>query len=66
VATSGDFNLAIDSYPAKSVITKAHQFDALLGRSSGEAVKDWREVLSTLRSPRAATALSAFDAEVVT
>jgi hypothetical protein len=51
------------TFPARTVLTRAHQFDASLGSSTCEPVREWREVLASLRLPKAAVALSAFGDE---
>jgi tetratricopeptide (TPR) repeat protein len=42
------------TYHGISIHTRAKEFDQLLGTSSQEAAKDWREVLATLRPPQLA------------
>jgi hypothetical protein len=42
------------TYHGISIHTRAKEFDQLLGSSSQEAAKDWREVLATLRPPQLA------------
>jgi tetratricopeptide (TPR) repeat protein len=42
------------TYHGVTVVTRAKEFDLLLGPSNRGAVRDWRDVLGSLRSPRMA------------
>ncbi|MGH3831833.1 MAG: hypothetical protein ACRDRS_15535 [Pseudonocardiaceae bacterium] len=44
------------TYHGVTVIIRAKEFDQLLGPSNGGAVRDWRELLASLRPPRLALA----------
>lgn len=51
------------TYHGVTVAARAHEFDRLLGRSNCESVRDWREVLTSLRKPQ--LALTIGQSEVV-
>jgi tetratricopeptide (TPR) repeat protein len=40
------------TYHGVTVVSRAHEFDRLLGPSNAESVRDWREVLTSLRRPQ--------------
>jgi hypothetical protein len=42
------------TYHGITVVARAHEFDRLLGPSTCESVRDWREVLASLRKPQPA------------
>jgi hypothetical protein len=42
------------TYHGITVFARAREFDRLIGPSNAEAVRDWREVLASLRRPSAA------------
>lgn len=44
------------TYHSITVITRAKEFDQLLGPSNNNAARDWREVLNSLRAPNPALA----------
>ncbi|MGH8900380.1 MAG: helix-turn-helix domain-containing protein [Egibacteraceae bacterium] len=44
------------TYHAVSIVIRAREFDALLGDDRAPAVREWREVLATIRRPPPATA----------
>lgn len=48
-----------NTYHGVTVITRAKEFDLLLGPSNRGAVRDWRELLSSLRSPQLTLAAAA-------
>jgi hypothetical protein len=50
------------TYHGITVVARAHEFDRLLGPSNCESVRDWREVLTSLRKPQ--LALTAMPGEV--
>lgn len=50
------------TYHGITVVARAHEFDRLLGPSNCESVRDWREVLTSLRKPQ--RALTAMQGEV--
>lgn len=47
------------TYHSVTVVTRAGEFDRLLGLSNCDAVRDWREVLSTVRKPAPLALVSA-------
>lgn len=46
------------TYHAISVMVRAREFDALLGEERAPAVRDWRDVLATIRWPQPTSALA--------
>jgi hypothetical protein len=45
-----------------TIVARAHEFDRLLAPSTHESVRDWRDVLTSLRRPQ--LALTAVQGEV--
>jgi hypothetical protein len=51
------------TYHGITVIARAREFDRLIGPSDNESVRDWREVLGSMRTPQ--LALTAAPAKVI-